>query len=99
MKIDLGKIDFRQKTYLQFCPYIAQIILDRFSTENRGLADIVLFGNFDDMENNHHVGTKYLWASAGGVLELHGKVKKSWTRLNEHIFRDSVPGKVKYTNA
>ena len=53
----------------------------------KGLADITLFGNMEDMVDHHHVGTKYLWVSAGGVLEMHGREKLPWTHLNEHIFR------------
>lgn len=57
----------------------------------QGLADVVLFGNLEDMVDHHQVGTKYLWVSTGGVLEMHGKEKLSWTHLEEHIFRDNVP--------
>ena len=55
----------------------------------KGLADIVLFGNMEDMVDHHHVGTKYLWVSSGGVLEMHGRQKLPWTHLTEHIFRNS----------
>ena len=61
------------------------------SCRYEGLADIVLYGNREDMTENHHVGTKYLWVASDGVLELHGKEKHSWTHLNEHIFKDSIP--------
>ena len=51
----------------------------------------MLYGNVEDMEESHHVGTKYLWVANNGVLEMHGKEKVSWTHLNEHIFRDNIP--------
>ena len=28
----------------------------------KGRADVILYGNREDMAENHHVGTKYLWA-------------------------------------
>ena len=56
----------------------------------QGLADVVLYGNRADMDNHDMVGRKYLWTGSGGTLEMHGKDKKSWTKLNEHLFKDSV---------
>ena len=56
----------------------------------QGLADVVLYGNRSDMDNHDMVGRKYLWTGSGGTLEMHGKDKKSWTKLNEHLFKDSV---------
>jgi len=61
------------------------------SCRYQGLADIVLYGNREDMPENHHAGTKYLWAASNGVLEMHGKEKHHWTHLNEHIFKNSIP--------
>ena len=50
----------------------------------------MLYGNKDDMSNNHQAGTKYLWVGNEGVLEMHGEEKLSWTHLDEHLFRDNV---------
>ena len=58
---------------------------------SKGRADLILYGNREDMTESHHAGTKYLWAGTNGVLEMHGKEKLSWTHLDEHIFRDNVP--------
>ena len=57
------------------------------SCRYKGRADIILYGNQEDMAENHHVGRKYLWVGANGVLEMHGEEKMSWANLNEHIFR------------
>ena len=57
------------------------------SCRYKGRADIILYGNQEDMAENHHVGRKYLWVGASGVLEMHGEEKMSWANLNEHIFR------------
>ena len=61
------------------------------SCRYQGKADIVLYGNLEDMEEHHQVGTKYLWLASGGTVELHGREKTSWTHLSEHIFKDNVP--------
>ena len=57
----------------------------------QGKADIVLYGNKEDMNEHSMVGTKYLWCGPDCVLELHGKEKKSWTYLEDHLFRNSIP--------
>ena len=36
-------------------------------------------------------GTKYLWAAAGGVVEIHGEDRKGWTHLDDHVCANSVP--------
>ena len=36
-------------------------------------------------------GTKYLWAAAGGVVEIHGEDRKGWTHLDDHVWANSVP--------
>ena len=46
----------------------------------QGKADIVLYGNKEDMPSHSVVGEKYLWTKADGTLEIHGKEKKSWTK-------------------
>ena len=46
----------------------------------QGKADIVLYGNSGDMEDNKLAGEKYLWTKQDGTLEIHGKEKKSWTK-------------------
>lgn len=52
----------------------------------QGKADIVLYGNKEDMPSHNVVGEKYLWTDKGGTLEIHGKEKKSWTKACfEHI--------------
>ena len=37
------------------------------------------------------LGKKYLWCGKGSVCEIHGKEKKSWTVLNDHLFKDNSP--------
>ena len=37
-----------------------------------------------------NVGRKFLWAAEGGVLELHGEEKKSWTHLADHLPRNGI---------
>ena len=61
------------------------------SCRYQGQADIVLYGEENDMTTNSQAGVKYIWAHDGGVWEMHGKEKLPWTRLNEHIFRNNVP--------
>ena len=56
----------------------------------QGNADIVLYGNKEDMEEQDTVGTKYLWVSNEGVLEMHGKEKHSWTYLEDHLVRNGI---------
>ena len=47
----------------------------------QGKADIVLYGNKEDMTaTKDHIGEKYLHTDTGGTLEIHGKWKKSWTK-------------------
>ena len=36
------------------------------------------------------VGRKFLWGAPGGVVELHGQEKRSWTHLADHLFRNGV---------
>ena len=55
-----------------------------------GNADIVLYGRHRDMPSVDNVGRKFLWAAPGGVLELHGKEKKSWTHLSDHLVRNGI---------
>ena len=64
------------------------------STHKQGYADIVLYGNIEDMEEDTSTvdaGTKYLWAAAGGVVEIHGEDRKGWTHLDDHVWANSVP--------
>ena len=61
------------------------------SCRYQGEADVVLFGNKEDMTEHPHVGTKYLWCASDCVLEMHGKEKQSWTYLEDHLFRNSIP--------
>ena len=61
------------------------------SCRYQGNADVVLYGNREDMSEHSMVGTKYLWCGSDCVLEMHGKEKKSWTYLDDHLFRDSIP--------
>ena len=61
------------------------------SCRYQGNADVVLYGNREDMDEHVMVGTKYLWCSDDCVLEMHGAAKKSWTYLDDHLFRDSIP--------
>ena len=56
----------------------------------QGNADVVLYGNREDMVEDIMAGTKYLWCSNDCVLEMHGKEKKSWTHLADHLFRNSI---------
>ena len=61
------------------------------SCRYEGLADLVLYGNEEDMTFQHpNPGVKFLHVSSDGVLEMHGKVKHHWTNLDEHIFKDNV---------
>ena len=46
------------------------------------------------MAVDYHVGTKYLWTGNEGVLEMHGQQKVPWTKLNDHLFKDSVAAEV-----
>ena len=43
------------------------------------------------MSEHPMVGTKYLWCGPDCVLEMHGKEKKSWTHLEDHVFRNTIP--------
>ena len=61
------------------------------SCRYQGNADVVLYGNREDMSEHSMVGTKYLWCGSDCVLEMHGKEKKSWTHLEDHLFRESIP--------
>ena len=61
------------------------------SCRYQGNADVVLYGNKEDMTEDVLAGTKYLWCSNDCVLEMHGKVKTSWTHLADHLFRNSIP--------
>ena len=60
------------------------------SCRYQGNADIVLYGNREDMIEDSQVGTKYLWVAHGGVLEMHGKEKHSWTYLEDHLVRNGI---------
>ena len=64
------------------------------SCRYQGLADVVLYGNLEDMTADHHVGVKYLWVADSGVLEMHGQERTSWTHLNDHLFKNSIPSEV-----
>ena len=59
------------------------------SCRYQGNADIVLYGNSNDMESDRP-GRKWLWGAPGGVIELHGQEKKSWTYLSDHLVRNGV---------
>ena len=56
----------------------------------QGNADVILYGNREDMVEDVTAGTKYLWCSNDCVLEMHGKDKKSWTHLADHLFRNNI---------
>ena len=57
----------------------------------QGKADIVLYGDLTDHEEDNVVGHKFLHVSNQGVLEMHGKEKLHWTTLEDHVFKDNVP--------
>ena len=48
------------------------------------------------MPEDPTAGTKYLWADTNSVVEIHGREKLSWTHLEEHLFKNSVPVEAHY---
>ena len=60
------------------------------SCRYQGNVDIVLYGNREDMAEDEQVGTKYLWVAQGGILEMHGREKHSWTYLEDHLVRNGI---------
>merc|ERR1711892_35896 len=42
------------------------------------------------MAEDEQVGTKYLWVAQGGILEMHGQEKHSWTYLEDHLVRNGI---------
>ncbi|TRY76096.1 hypothetical protein DNTS_033982 [Danionella cerebrum] len=52
----------------------------------RGNLTISLFGRSDDREVEHsYFGRKYVGVGTGGILEIHGEKKLSWTFLNKSL--------------
>ena len=69
---------------------LAELWIGSRSCRYHGDAEIVLYGNVTEMEETW-VGRKMVHAGWRSVLELHGKEKKSWTHLNEHLFANNLP--------
>ena len=60
------------------------------SCRYQGFADIELHGDVNAMAEEH-AGRKFLLAHMNGVLELHGKEKHSWSKLNTHLYAENIP--------
>ena len=69
---------------------LGQLWIGSRTCRYQGEAEIVLYGNVTDMDDTW-IGRKFLHASTQSVLEMHGKVKKSWTHLAEHVFANNLP--------
>ena len=53
-------------------------------------ATITLYGDVDAMTEGP-VGRKYVWCSTGSVCEFHGQEKRSWTLLDDTMFKMNSP--------
>ena len=61
------------------------------SCRYQGRADIAIYGDVDLSMEHAVAGQKYLLVDKEGVLEIHGKEKVAWTKLNDHLFANNVP--------
>ena len=52
---------------------------------------LTLYGNHSEMYDHPTAGQKYLWCREESTCEFHGKEKKTWTFLNEHLFAQNSP--------
>ena len=87
----LQKIQLRAKSiHIMGGADFAQLWIGSRSCRYLGSAEISLYGNSTEMEESW-IGKKFLHADYKSVLELHGKEKKSWTNLAEHVFKDNIP--------
>ena len=60
------------------------------SCRYQGNADIVLYGNQGDHQEDNVAGYKYIHVAQGGVLEMHGKEKRPFSTLQVSFSRKNI---------
>lgn len=70
------------------------LIIGNENCSFEGNAEIVLTGERGSYETDD--GEKFISVRQGGTLEIHGKPKKSWTRLNGSVIRGEGPRTINF---